>query len=215
MSWIRRHRWMVPVAFLGLMTAAGIALFRQNPRAGPSGRSFDDLLQQARSDYSAGRYSASESAARDALEIVPDSSDALLVAAEAATKQKHLEDALAYYRRVSQNAGQNADSALYGAAEILIHVGRLSDAERNLRRVLRRDAGHLQATFRLAYLLGITGRNWEAVPYGVALIRRDAISPERLLLLGDVERFFDASDHMRKCRAARSAAIAGPGPRRS
>jgi tetratricopeptide (TPR) repeat protein len=202
MSWIRRQRWVAPAALLFLFAAAGVMLYRSRGAADPPSRSFEESLRQARQDLSAGRYSAAEDAAVHALELTSDSSAALLIAAEAATRGNRLAAAIGYYRRVPQDAGADYVAAMYGTAEILIHQGRLSDGERTLRRVLRRDAGHLKANYRLAYLLEITGRNWESVPFAIALLRHEVIDPARLFLLGDVERFFDVGDFLEQCRKA-------------
>ena len=61
---------------------------------------FNERLQAARDALQGARFQAAEQIANEALEIRSDSADALLIAAEAATRQDRLNQALGYYSRI-------------------------------------------------------------------------------------------------------------------
>jgi tetratricopeptide (TPR) repeat protein len=132
----------------------------------------------------------------------PRDTSALLLAAEAASRQHHLDDALKHYRRIPDDCTETAVSAQFGSGEILIHQGRLSDGEALLRRALACDPEHLHSHFRLAFVLGMTGRRWESVPHILRLMRADRFSSEHLIILGDVERVLVSGDLLTWCLQA-------------
>jgi tetratricopeptide (TPR) repeat protein len=179
-----RTRHFCVVAVLGVIAIGAAAAFLFRGR-GPAS---EDLLHDARLALARGDHRKAEELARRAAEAKPPSPWALLVAAEAALKTNRYGDALAYYRRVPRDSPAVAASADFGEAEMLCHLGRVSESEGLLKQLLSRDPQHNLAHFRLAFLLNITGRRWEAQPHLLYLVRNRAADMEQLLLLGNSQR---------------------------
>lgn len=154
---------------------------------GPS-QSSDELLKEARSSLARGDHRRAETLACRAAASRQPSPWAMLVAAEAALKTNRYADALEYYRQVPRTSEQPASSADFGEAEMLCHLGRLQESETQLRRLLARQPHHNLAHYRLAFLLNISGRRWEAQPHLLHLVRNRAANVEHLLLLGNSQR---------------------------
>ncbi len=169
------------VSSLGLAILSG-RITAPHPRA---------LLAAAREQLATGHFGEAEALARRALAAHPRDGAALLVAAEAAIYQKHPDAALDYYLQIADDCSPDSVSGQFGAGEVLVHKGRLSDGEQRLRRALACDPNHPHSHFRLAYLLGITGRRWESVPHIMRLVRSGPFSAEHLILAGDAERVLD------------------------
>jgi tetratricopeptide (TPR) repeat protein len=148
----------------------------------------DALLAEARLLLKKGDHQKAEDLARRASSCADPSAWALLVAAEAALKTNRYSDALGYYEHVPRHSTAARESADFGEAEMLCHLGRLSDSEARLRQLLARDPFHKLAHYRLAFLLNITGRRWEAQPHLLFLIKNRAAEIEHLLLLGNSQR---------------------------
>ena len=148
----------------------------------------DALLAEARLLLAQGDHQKAEILARRASTCADPSNWAFLVAAEAAVKTNRYADALAYYQQVPRHSTAARTSADFGEAEMLCHLGRLSDSEARLRQLLARDPFHKLAHYRLAFLLNITGRRWEAQPHLLFLVKNQAAEIEHLLLLGNSQR---------------------------
>ncbi|GAB4138233.1 MAG: FG-GAP-like repeat-containing protein [Planctomycetaceae bacterium] len=170
-----------------LLVSSLIGVWLWRTESSPT-ESFDNLLSEAQIQLAAREYQSAENLANRALQIRPDAPPALMIAAEAATRLNRLDEALEYYSRIPEQGVSESVSALYGSGEILIHQGKISKGEARLRRVLEVEPGHQLANYRLAFVLGITGRSWEAVPYSLQLIRKNVFSEAHLLMLGDMER---------------------------
>jgi tetratricopeptide (TPR) repeat protein len=163
--------------------AAGAAHLLRGPELNS-----DDLLKQARISLARGDHPQAEKLARQAAACRVPSPWALLVAAEAALKTNRYTDALDYYRQVPRVDSAVADAADFGEAEMLCHLARISEGERQLRALLSRQPHHQQAHYRLAFLLNITGRRWEAQPHLLFLVKNRVADIEHLLLLGNPQR---------------------------
>ncbi|MBW3596180.1 MAG: VCBS repeat-containing protein [Planctomycetes bacterium] len=131
----------------------------------------------------------------------PDSSRALVIAGEAATRLQLFRAALDYYSRVP-DASPDAATARWAAGEVLAHVGRASQAEAALRDALQLDPTLEPARERLALLLATLGRRWESRPQFLQLIRADQITLERLLLLGNNAKVLDRRSELERYLAA-------------
>jgi tetratricopeptide (TPR) repeat protein len=180
-----------------LLIAGLVSLYLRSTAQPP-----DRLLAEARRELARGHYARAEALARQVLVKVPGDGWALLVAAEAAVNQKNTDAALAYYLEAADDGSPQYVSALFGAGEILTHRARLSAAEEKLRQALIRDPHHALSHYRLAFILGITGRRWESVPHLLELVRARQYSAEHLLMLGDVERLANEETLLRSCREA-------------
>jgi tetratricopeptide (TPR) repeat protein len=164
-------------------------------------RSPERLVAEARRKLARGQYAEAEALARQALAGDSHHGGALLVAADAAASQKHLEAALKYYLQVPDDCSPALVEGQYGAGQILVDQGRLSEGEQKFRRALACDPGHRNSHIRLAYVLGITGRRWESVEHMLTILRSGHFPGEYLIFLGDVERVVERRRVLTRCRA--------------
>jgi len=168
-----------------LIVVIGIATLIVNQR---SPASSEALLKEARLALAKGRIEQAEELARKAAACPQPSPWSLIVAAEAALRTNRYADALACYQQVPRDSPEAAAAADFGEAEMLSHLGRMTDAEQRLRQLLSREPLHDRAHYRLAFLLNITGRRWEAQSHLLHLVRSRNADIEHLLLLGNSQR---------------------------
>jgi tetratricopeptide (TPR) repeat protein len=168
----------------------GLAALYAKSRAASASK----ILTEARRELTLGNPARAESLARRAIAARPGDPWALLVAAEAAIGQNRPAAALEYYLQIPDDGSEAAVSGLFGAGEVLTHQGRLSDAEQKLRRALSHNPRHLLSHYRLAFILGITGRRRESAPHLLELLRAGRITVEQLVLLGDLERISNENE---------------------
>lgn len=157
-------------------------------------------LREARRELIRGNFAEAEQLAKQVSGHSDQSPWALLVAAEAAVRLNRPPDALAYYEKVAADHGEASISASFGAAEMLCHLGHLSDSEARLRNVLAKNPQHTLSHQRLAFILNVTGRRWEATPHLLHRIQNLPGETEPLLLLGSSERMVDAGPLLELCR---------------
>ena len=174
--------WYLAVIAVIALGVTAFSLFRS---AGPTS---DSLLEVARLNLARGDFRRAEELACQAARGSNPSPWALIVAAEAALKTNRFADALDYYQRVPRLAPEASDSADFGVAEMLCHLGRISESEEQLRQLLVKNPAHKLAHLRLAFLLNITGRRWQAQPHLLYLVQNRAANIEHLLLLGNSQR---------------------------
>jgi tetratricopeptide (TPR) repeat protein len=74
-------------------------------------------------------------------------------------------------------------------------MGQASAAEKCLRRALEIDPRHEQAGAKLAVLLQIEGRTWEAMPYVQTLIRSGRCGRDELLMIGGTDTMMVHDPH--------------------
>ena len=110
--------------------------------------------------------------------------------------------ALEYCLAIPDDCSTTSVSGQFRAGEMLVDLGRLSDAERKYRRALACDPDHRQSHLRLTYVLGITGRLWESVPHMLALVRSGRFPAEHLLKLGAFDRVVNERRMLARCRQA-------------
>ena len=128
------------------------------------------------------------------------SPETLLMAGEAAMKQNRLDDALALFNRIPNDAGNAATLAAAVSGDILLHQGRLSDAEAKFRTVLERAPRHIASHNRLGLLLGIEGRRWESAPHLFELVKADQFTPQILMFLGNLEQIVELPEEIKNYR---------------
>lgn len=145
----------------------------------------DSLVDRARQALAGGDNIEAEALCQRVLDRDPQSTDALLVAGEAAGKQGRVEAAVEYYHRVSAEAPTRFAVARLAAGDLLLHAAFAEAAERDLRAALEVDPDLLQAHERLAWLLGIEGRRFEALPHVYRLLRQKHATFELLLAAGN------------------------------
>ena len=164
-----------------------------------------------------GDYPQAGRLARQILREHPSSSRALLIAGQAEAQMHHSEEALRFSKASKTTAVSKASSPCNGRADRLMKLGRLSEAERHWKRVLELAPQHLPARERLAELLSLEGRNWEAQPHLLMLIRCGRFNGDHLMMLGSTESVFQSDkpqylDGLPAGGAGRSAAPVGEGP---
>ncbi len=101
-----------------------------------------------------------------------------------AQQMRRFEDALAYFQRVGDDGSSAAVTARCAAGDLLLlDLKRPSEAEAQFRRAVAQYPLSGTANDRLAYLLGISARSWEAIPYRLRLIQLGKFGPIHLFLL--------------------------------
>ena len=181
-----RSAWYIATG-LALVVALAVGFAGAMALRGPA-RSSESLLEEARLQLTRGEHQRAEELARQAATGNNASPWALIVAAEAALKTNRFADAFDYYQRVPRDSADVAASADFGEAEALCHLGRIAESEFRLRRMLEQNPRHGLAHLRLAFLLNITGRRWQAQPHLLYLVQNRAANIEHLLLLGNSQR---------------------------
>lgn len=151
----------------------------------------EQLLKQARLELAKSHFIQAEQLATRAAQCRQPSPWAHVVGAEAAYKDGRPAAALEHYRLVPDDAGQATLSGRFGVGEMECHLGQLQAAEASLRRVLKLDPAHALTHRRLAYLLSISGRRWQATPHLMELLRSGKADVSQLLLLGNGQRMIE------------------------
>ncbi|HEV3006275.1 MAG TPA: FG-GAP-like repeat-containing protein, partial [Pirellulales bacterium] len=160
------------------------------------------LLDQAKRTLESKRYAAVEELCKGISLNSPYSAEALLLAAEAASRQDHLRDALAYYDQIQGDAGEQAVSARCAAGEVWLHLGHASKAEAEYRDALTIHPEATVAHERLAGLLALEGRRFESLPHLYELLRQRRHSYDILFLAGQHAKMIEVPDELARLRAA-------------
>lgn len=169
------------------------AMFVLWPALWPDART--RLFRQATAAFAENRYEAAEQRARAVLARWPDDAAALVLAGQAAAKVARNEQAQDYFLRASDQSPEEYVAAQYGLAMLRYHEGRATAAETCLRRVLALDPLHFRAHYRLAVLLQIEGRTWEALPHAQAVIRGGQCGRDELLMIGALDAMMVDDPH--------------------
>ena len=130
------------------------AIVYRNPDLGPARR----LLAQ-------GRLAEAEALVRRALKRKPHSPDALLILGESIQRQGRVEEAIEIYSRIPETAPRQFAKARLVTASILMHFGRLADAEQNIAAANPDFAEQSVIDGLQVTLLTLCGRRWESLPY--------------------------------------------------
>jgi tetratricopeptide (TPR) repeat protein len=125
-----------------------------------------------------------------------------LLAGEAATKDGRLKAALSYYLDAAKQDEGTSDGqlAMFSAAEIHLELGQLDAAERLYQNVLTLQPGNGLTNERMAFLLSMTGRRWNALDHYFVLIKGGDASFRELALAADVGRPIEQPDFLKKCQ---------------
>lgn len=178
------HRLWIPVALVVL--AIALVLFGRGSNPAP-----DELLRDARTALRVGDYERAESLAACVPAASSRFAEARLIAGEAATRRGSYKRALEYYSEILDGEGQDSATALYCSGDLLLQLGRPSEAERYYRRALSRRPEDVATREQLARLLGAFGRRWESMPHLLDVVRVNPASVEFLLLLGNPDAVLD------------------------
>ena len=146
--------------------------------------SADELLKRGRVALAKNDFRAADDFARQLLDANATFEPAILLAATAAERSGRLDDALAYYNHIPNGSPPASVRARIAAGEILLQQQkRLTPAEQQFRRAVEQDPDNLIAVDRLAFILSLETRNWEAQPWQLKMIRGGDVSTRRLYLL--------------------------------
>ncbi|MDB5386824.1 MAG: tetratricopeptide repeat protein, partial [Planctomycetaceae bacterium] len=160
------------------------------------------LLRDAKLAMARGDLSRAENLALRLARRTGQNAAGNILAAEVATKLERPRDAIGYYEQVPDDGSPANIQALRAMGDLMLNTTyELSDAERSYQRILQHDPHELGAHYRIAYVLGLEGRSWEAVPHRLELIRGNRREPIQLVLLalGDTaeENFHLIEDYLR------------------
>ena len=167
---------------VAVLAAASIFFVWSMSRTSPAER-----LQLARVALSHANFKDAERLARLVPNDSPESARALLIAGEAAARLGRHEASLEYYGQIPDDCGKERLTGLQAAVAVAMETGRLSLAETYLRRILECASEDAFATQRLARLLRLEGRRWDAGPLFFQLLTQGQCDVEELVLLGGVE----------------------------
>jgi tetratricopeptide (TPR) repeat protein len=164
--------------------------------------SLDALVGEARQALRERKYEQVEGLCQRALVRDPRSSAALLLAGEAAKRLGRTDDAVAYYDRVPEDDREQAALARLAAAEILLGVNRAAASEHQLRASLACDPDQADARKRLAWLLDVEGRRFEALPHHYTLLTSKRADFNSLMATGNHDLSFEAAARLEAFRTA-------------
>ena len=194
----RKLRVKSVVGFLGLIVllltiVGGLSLW-------VAPKTPEQLLKEARTAFAQQNYFEAEQLALGITSDDRQFSAALFVAGRSASMQMRLVDAVGYFDRLPDDGSKLAVQARFLAGDVLLNgLFRLSEAEQRFRQVLKRYPRHIEANQHLVYLLGICGRNRDAIPHRLQLIRQGAFTPTDLLLLALRETAHENADMLAEC----------------
>jgi tetratricopeptide (TPR) repeat protein len=191
-----RSRWLVGA--LGVVcgcVAIWFLLLRE---------SSSQLLEKGRLALDRRDFAGAQRHAEAILTRNPQSGQALLLAAVAATNQREFPQVLDYCGRVADDGSPTAVEARCIAGELLlVNLHDASAAREQFRRATAQEADGLLANRRLAYLEGLGNGGWSATPYRIALIRAGAVNSALLEALGTVADTWEHADTLERFRQTR------------
>lgn len=153
------------------------------------------LLWRAARELSRQHFGEAEALARAVVAERPECAAAWLVAGQAAAQNQRLSQALEYLQRVPDSQPAEYVHAQYWSATRLLVLGRAAEAERALRNVVALDPHHRQANDKLAELLQIEGRTWEALPHAQRVLSSGWCGRSQLLMIGGVDSMMVHDPH--------------------
>lgn len=173
------HRRRITIA--ALIGAAGVgALFLALDRTpAPSG---EQLILRARVALKEQKYSEALALASTGRAAGGELSSAIEVEVQAAFHLGKFDEALAL-ADLAPAGDSRGLAARFFAADVAFDRGRFASAERRFRDVLAADPNHAEANRRLSALLIAQNRNWESLPYLLALVRLRKFAAVDLKLL--------------------------------
>ncbi len=142
------------------------------------------LIRDAKAALTQKDYPVARAMAEEALQTAPKSTDALLVAGEAAARMGDADVALDHYLAVENDGGPGYVTSRWAAGNIALVQAQLSRAEQLFQAALSADPHNVIAHERLAFILGVEARHWEALPHLFEPVRQGQIALEPLVLLG-------------------------------
>jgi len=122
--------------------------------------------------------------ARSVLDREPRRPEGILLAARSAAGLRDTRRALELFEQYPDDSSPMWNAARIEAGDLLIdRYHHMSAAEAQYRRVLQRHPQHRLANDRLAYLLSVASRRWEAIRPRITICRQDDFNPLHLKIL--------------------------------
>ncbi len=141
------------------------------------------LLQNAQRDFLRGDYQNAEQNAAIVVSRDPDATKAALLAGNAAVKLNRATAALEYFASVPDNSPEGVEARCGAGDVFLLGLKQLSAAEEQFQRAYQTNSKSITANDRLAYLLGLCSRDWDANHYRLQLIRFNQFASIHLFVL--------------------------------
>lgn len=178
-------RFRALVLLVGGCVAAGWYLRPRTP---------EELLEDAADYVAAGDFQG----ALDSVAQLPDGHEALsrgsLIAAEAEAGLGRYDSALARFDSDSRFPASDAADTLFRCAQLAVEQHHVDAAEPLLRRALHLSPEHGDAGRLLITLFRMAGRNWEAQPFVLALLKQGHFDVNHLLVTGSDRRWLQQDD---------------------
>ena len=203
--------WLCGSALLLLVTAAGMTfwLWRSPPsaeaiKAALARRQFDEVIDLA----------------QRRLQRYPDEHSTRLALGEAYQRQQRSAEALAAFRLIPETAGADALAARLASASLLIHEGRLLDAEQAVQSAYSIDPENRYVDELHLEILNLTGQRWYSLPVLHRILARPKPRFSHLICLANPDempappddifaRMFSVGDALGLLGAAHAAAALG------
>lgn len=176
--WPPRRRLLALLAVVACVVVV-IWLWDREPSAPP----VNAMLQEARSAYARGEYARAEQLAKSVLRVEPRSTAALYIAAKSLSEQQKPHEALRFLMRIPADGSARFLDAADSGVKLAMKIGRPREAETLLRGILKYRPASIDANNRLAYLLGVQGRAWEARRYLLNVVRLGRPTVHHLVML--------------------------------
>ncbi|MCA9061829.1 MAG: VCBS repeat-containing protein [Planctomycetaceae bacterium] len=191
-SWRSIGLLTAAIAFVGMLAAV---FFEPSPPRIPSA----DLLKQSRNALRRRDYTEAERLARQIPGDDPLADEALLICAEACTKDNRLTEAAVCYQKLLDSRSPAGKKVRPALADVLLHLGDLQQSIQLFQEVLQTDSEHSVAHSRLSFIYTATAQRWLSRPHLEFLLKSHQATPEELALLADLDRVVDHSDFLQQC----------------
>ena len=124
----------------------------------------DQLARTARIAFRRGKYKEALEAAEAAHEAAP-TNKLVLIAGESAQKMGDLDSAMAWYRRLEDDGGDEYQNGAVAQALLCLNTGRLTEADKWFGIALSNEPRRTELNRWYGTLLNAEGRRWEANKY--------------------------------------------------
>lgn len=148
------------------------------------------LIREAEVALAARDFYLADSLIQAALVEEPKSTRAQLVAGYVAAGLHESELALRHLEGIDDLNSRDGFDAAVCRAKRFLKLGRLSEAEAELRQILEVFPSHRAANEQLAFILKIEGRDWEARPFLLTMIKNGDFKGDELMMISSTEAVF-------------------------
>ncbi len=186
----RAEKWIWIALGVGVIAFVSVIFYILQPffvepevPAQPGVENVQVALAHAKTSLARGDFARARGIAEFVLESEPGSTDALLLAGEAATRMGDTTAAVRHYLRVPPESGRAYATSRRAAGNVRLAEAKLSDAEDLFRDALAAEPDSPITHSRLALILGLEGRVWESLPHQFATLVEGHLDLQTLLIL--------------------------------